>query len=256
LVAQLISKNSGLHDSSYKKYGDKPTMNSMFCAPVEREELCKLIAGLKVSKSAWPDRFAPKLIKEISAFLIDPLLLLYNLSLTTGKVSNDLKIAKVIPIYKMGETFLTSNCRPISLLNIFNKLLEKLVSKRLYSHLEVNNILYPYQFRFRKNHNTVLALVEMIDNICERLDHNEVTIGIYLDSQKAFDTVNHNILLQKLYNYGIRGTVYEWFKDYLHDRHQFTVVNGAISRITKISCGVPQGSVLNENFYKVPCINH
>ena len=119
------------------------------------------------------------------------------------------------------------NYRPISLLSIFDKLLEKVMTNRLSKHLEVNQIPHKYQFGFRKNHSTSLALIDVIDNILEHLDNYRHVIGIYLHLQKAFDTVNHKILLFKLYNYGVRGIAYDWFENYLSDRHQFTCVNSA-----------------------------
>jgi len=125
-------------------------------------------------------------------------LYLFNLSLSTGSFPDKLKLAKVIPIFKKGDTYLPSNYRPISLVSIFSKLLEKIMYKRLYSYLQGNNILYRYQFGFRKNHNTALALIDVVDSIYQYLDHTETVIGLYLDLQKAFDTVNHKILLQKL----------------------------------------------------------
>ena len=104
------------------------------------------------------------------------------------------------------------NYRPISLLSIFDKLLERLVCNRLTDFLNRYNILYDYQFRFREKHSTSLALIDTIDKIYEYLDKKENVIGIYFDLQKAFDVVDHSILLNKLYNYGIRGSLYEWLK--------------------------------------------
>jgi len=245
---QLVVKLNQLNDSGsikhFKQYLGKPVKNSMFCQPVDHNELLKLIGNLNVSKSPGPDNFSPKLVKECTAELIEPLLHLYNLSLNSGVVPDKLKIAKVIPVYKKGESYLTSNYRPISLLSVFNKLLEKLMHARLYSFLFKNDILYQYQFGFRKNYSTILALIEVIDNIYRGLDNNEIIIGVYLDLQKAFDTVDHTILLEKLYHYGIRGTVHQWFKNYLSSRKQFTFVNNTYSDNLGISCGVPQGSVL------------
>jgi len=110
---------------------------------------------------------------------------------------------------------LTCNYRPISLLSIFDELLEKIMAKRLSSHLDANKILRKFQFGFRINHSTSLALIDVIDNILEHVDNYKHVIGTYLDRQKAFDTVNHRILLYKLYNYGVRGVAYEWFCSYL-----------------------------------------
>ena len=108
----------------------------------------------------------------------------------------------------------------------------------------MNGLLYKYQFGFRHNHSTTMALIEVVDIILDHLDNREKVIGIYLDLQKAFDTVDHEFLLHKLYIYGIRGVVHDWFKNYLTDRTQFTQVNNTSSKCAKITCGVPQGSVL------------
>ncbi len=115
---------------------------------------------------------------------------------------------------------------------------------RLRHHLKINNILYKYQFGFRNNHSTTLALIEVVDNILKYLDDGEKVIGIYIDLQKAFDTVNHEILLHKLYNYGVRGVAHEWFRNYLTGRCQFTSMNNVNSGLANTTCGVPQGSVL------------
>ena len=112
------------------------------------------------------------------------------------------------------------------------------------SFLQTNNILYQYQFGFRKNHSTTLALLDVVDQIYAHLDKHESVVGVYLDLKKAFDTVNHAILLHKLYNYGIRGVVYEWFRNYLHNRTQFVTVNECNSEVRNIKHGVPRGSLL------------
>ena len=111
---------------------------------------------------------------------------------------------------------MASNYRPISLLSVFDKLFEKFMYNRLYQHLEYNNILYKYQFGFRKNHGTNLALIEVIDSIYRSLDSGKIVCGVFLDLQKAFDTVKHNILLHKLFNYGVKGIVRNWFHSYLN----------------------------------------
>ena len=169
---------------------------------------------------------------------------MFNLSISKGVVPDKFKLAKVVPLYKKGEHNLASNYRPISLLNIYSKLLEKIVYKRLYSFLEKNKILYNHQFGFRKNHSTAMALLELVDECYENLDKNNFIVGIYFDLQKAFDTVDHDILMYKLYNYGIRGVLFNWIVNYLYRRKQFTVVNDVCSNVDYINCGVPQGSVL------------
>jgi len=236
-LAKKFNKDSNMN---FRYYLNNPKKDSMFCEPLEAEELCKLIENLNVKKYPGPDGFGPKLIKEIAPLIFQPVLYLFNLSLSTGSFPDKLKLAKVIPIFKKGDKYLPSNYRPISLLSTFSKLLEKVMYKRLYLYLQGNNILYRYQFGFRKNHSTALALIDVVDSIYQYLDHNETVIGLYMDLQKAFDTVNHKILMQKLNNYGVRGIVLDWLNSYLSGRKQFTTVNNCDSEIITINCGVLQ----------------
>jgi len=172
---------------------------------------------------------------------------LFNLSFTTKTVPDKLKIAKIIAIFKKQldeERLIPGNYRPISLLSIINKLLGKLMYTRLISFINKHKILYKYQFGFRKKHSTTIAIIEITDNIIKELEEGKCSAGIFIDFQKAFDTVDHNILISKLDHYGIRGPVLEWLKSYITNRQQYAYVNGKESKLQHITCGVPQGSVL------------
>ena len=138
-----------------------------------------------------------------------------NQSLSDGIMPKLLKIAKVIPVYKGQETNISGNYRPISLLSMFEKLIEKVMCNRLKLFLKKNNILYKYQFGFRENHSTGHALIDLMEYINTCLDQGKYVFGIYIDLKKAFDTVQHDILLSKLQHYGIRGKALNWFKSYL-----------------------------------------
>ena len=155
-----------------------------------------------------------------------------------------MKLAKVIQLFKKGCVLTASNHRPISLLPIFSKITEKVMYERLYKFLEKYKILYASQFGFRANYSITHALVSLTEAIKNTLDSRKYGCGIFLDFQKAFDTVNHEILLTKLQHYGIRGIVLDWFKSYLSDRKQYVSVNGSNSSCLNVNCGVPQVSVL------------
>ena len=143
---------------------------------------------------------------------------------------------------------LTSNYRPISLLSNLNKILEKLMFLRVLSFLYKENVIYKQQFGFTPKHSTTHAIIIITEKIREALNKGKFSCGVFVDLQKAFDTVNHEVLLKKIYQYGIRGNTYEWFKSYLTDRLQFVSILGFDSDKLSIKHGVPQGSVLGPLF--------
>ena len=162
----------------------------------------------------------------------------------TGVFPSVLKTAKVIPVFKKDSKLDYSNYRPISLLSNIEKILEKLMYRRLCTFLNNNNIIYDLQFGFRKQYSTSHALISITENIPKALDNGNIGCGVFVDMQKAFDTVDHQILLAKLNHYGICGVSNDWFKSYLSDRNQYVSINGYESGLAAINCGVPQGSVL------------
>ena len=166
------------------------------------------------------------------------------MSLAQGIFPNELKKAKVIPLYKANDPMLFSNYRPISLLPLFSKVLEKIMYSRLIKFINKHKLLIEYQFGFRKDHSTYMALIVLLDKITSALDNGDFTIAVLIDFRKAFDTVDHQILLEKLYHYGIRGIAFDWIKSYLTNRQQQVSYNGVSSAYKSVNCGVPQGSIL------------
>jgi len=217
---------------------------SMFMAPTDQEEINKTIDIVKRKNSAGHDNVSSSLLKDIKVEISQPLEILFNKSLQTGHVPDLMKLAKVIPIYKSKNKEIMNNYRPISLLPIFSKLLEKIVHKRLYNFFNSQSILYPSQYGFRPNHSTNHAIHEFVDGVTASLENKQHTLSVFLDLSKAFDTIDHNILLGKLSWYGVRGKALDWFRSYLENRQQYVEYCHTESSILTVPCGVPQGSVL------------
>jgi hypothetical protein len=207
------------------------------------EEVAGIITDMKSSSPGYD---------EVSAFLLKisvkntapSIMQIVNASLETGIYPNSLKTAKVIPIFKSGDDKAVNNYRPISLLPTVGKITEKVVAKRLVAFLECSMILNKNQFGFRRGHSPSIAILKTIDDLIRNLDARNFGVGVFLDLQKAFDTVNHDILLDKLYFYGIRGVAHKWFRSYLDQRRQFVVNESTTSHCKVVQCGIPQGSIL------------
>ena len=158
-----------------------------------------------------------------------------------------MKIAKVLPFYKSGKKNLMTNYRPISVLSSFSKILERIMYNRLYSYLNDNNLFFQKQFGFREGHSTNHAHIQLINNICDSFNQSKYTLGVFIiliDLSKAFDTVDHNILLKKLSLYGIKNNNLKWFSSYLSNRKQVIQAGAIKISYEDIVCGVPQGSIL------------
>ena len=229
----------------FKKYLHHENENTFIIQPTNKYEISAEIKNLDTRKSTGPHSIPTAILKEIDSAIAEPLSKIINLSFQSGKYIEALKYSKVIPIYKQkGDKLLCNNYRPISLLSNINKIIEKLMHKRLYSFLSLNKCIYDLQFGFRSKHSTNHALIDLSQDVRESLDNNSFAIGIFIDLQKAFDTVQNDILLHKLHHYGVRGIANKWFESYLSDRKQTVSINGIISDVKSIKIGVPQGSVL------------
>ena len=242
-VGNTLAKSiptSHKHPNDYISYN---ASNTFSLEPVTENEICKIIGTFKDSAAGW-DGIKPGIVKHIKEIVCIPLKHICNMSFQSGIFPFELKIANVVPIFKTSDEMVFSNYRPVSVLPVFSKLLERLVYNRLIAYITNNKLLYEYQFGFQKGKSTHLALILLVDKITEALDRGECVIGIFLDFSKAFDTVDHNILMMKLEKYGIKGKALQWFCDYLSNRTQYVTYNNHMSNKEKITCGVPQGSIL------------
>ena len=222
----------------------KPNHENFIIVPTTSDEISDLIHNLKSSKSVGPYSIPTKIMKISKEIISLPLSQLINDSISKGSFPNICKLAQVIPIFKNDSRLLCTNYRPISLLSNENKIFKKLIHSRLNLFLEQHNHLYPYQFGFRIDYSTNNALITIVERIQRQLDAGNYTAGEFSDHKKAFDTVDHNILLEKFDYCGIRGVAKDWFRSYLDNRKQYVTLNGSDSSIKAILTGVPQGSVL------------
>ena len=166
------------------------------------------------------------------------------MSIIQGVVPDDLKSARVIPIFKKNDKTSVGNYRPVSILSIVSKIYERVVYDQDESYFKVNKLLYKFQSGFRSGYSTDTCLIHLTDFIRTEMDKGHVIGMILLDLQKAFDTVDHSILLMKLRAAGLGDDILRWFQSYLSDRHQLVDVSGTHSATAPITCGVPQGSIL------------
>jgi len=240
----LAKKIPLVPDKTIKDTLPERNKHSMFITPCTSVEIIDIVKAFKTTKGIGLDGFSVYVIKQIIYQIADPLAVIFNKSLESGTVPRILKSAKVTPIFKAEDKKLVNNYRPISVLPVFSKILEKLMFSRLESFINKHNILYKNQFGFREKHSTSMALLNIIEHITSELDNNSYTLGIFIDLSKAFDTIDHKLLLYKLEHYGIRGIALEWFKNYLSDRTQTVEIDDSQSSIMPVTCGVPQGSIL------------
>ena len=230
------------NDESFKKYMPNNRNSVLDNITIEDDDVKYIINHLNNSKYKY---FSPRILKLVCNQISPLLTHLFNKCVNDGYFPDELKIAKVIPLYKnKGEIKDISNYRPISMLPVFSKIFEKLIHKKLVDFLDLNDIITSSQYGFRRKHSTLHALINATENVYQSVDNKQFTLGVFIDFSKAFDTVNHTILLKKLEIYGIRGNVLELFTSYLTNRKQYVNYGGLDSTLLNITCGVPQGSVL------------
>ena len=211
---------------------------------VDEQFVLHQLLSLKTSKVIGLDKISVRFLK-ISANTITPSVTkLLNLSICSGKFPNLWKCSKITALFKSGDRTNVLHYRPISILSSLSKLLEKAVHAQLYSYLERNYLLTAKQFGFRKGISLESALTNFADEILLNMESGKLCGAVFLDLTKAFDTVDHEILLSKLLSIGLYGTSLKWFQSYITERKQRTCCESELSNELRVTHGVPQGSIL------------
>lgn len=218
--------------------------DTIFLKPVEEADVMTAFHELNNSTSIDIDGLQIKPIRYIFDLILPYITHILNLCVSTAVFPRKMQIARVTVIFKKGDKNQLGNYRPISILPVFSKLLEKVILRNFLQFEEKHKIITAAQYGFRKHRSTELALLDQREYILNELEHNRIVIGIFLDFSKAFDLLNHTILLRKLERCGFRGHALSLVQSYLMDRKQAVAINGLLSDMQSVGCGVPQGSIL------------
>ena len=240
-LAQEIEKPQNI---DFKKFLCNPTQTTFNFKLVDTADIIKIIDLLKPKSSSSYDRLSNKVLKFIKNEIAECLKIIVNDSLSSGIFPNSMKIAKVTPLYKKDSKFDFNNYRPISILPSLSKVFEKIIHKQIYDYFETNKLFFISQYGFRSHHSTELATIELVDKILIEMDKGNIPLTIFIDLSKAFDTIDHDILLYKLKYYGINHNSLKLIKSYLSNRLQYVQYNDVSSKSMLITTGVPQGSIL------------
>ena len=241
-------KLAAKHKKKWRFYGNR-ILDKCPLFQAEFDRVLALCKDIKVSKSSGFDDISTRVFKDAFLALIPQLVHLFNLSFESGIFPDRWKRATIIPLFKGGDKTEVSNYRPISLLPLPGKLLEKIVHGSMMVFLNRLNVITDRQGGFRKGFSTSTSIVELTNNLFNNINLDYTSLAAFIDLRKAFDTVNHDILIKKLGYYGIRDGNLKWCANYLTNRSQRTLANGVISDNDVVTCGVPQGSVLGPLFF-------
>ena len=240
---RTASPSNSVREYDYEKFMGPSTNKTMFLKPVTPIEVNNIINELK-NKTTLDTKISALKIANQNINFVSAFASIVNSSFEQGIFPESLKTAKVVPIHKEGLKTSVENYRPISLLTSFSKVYEKLMHHRIVEFLHTNDILYEGQYGFRAGRSCEHALLNAQNTLSNSLSKNQVSLLLLIDFSKAFDMVEHDILLKKLHHYGMRGNTYDWIRSYLNNRKQYVSINGVTSTPTEIKYGVPQGSIL------------
>ena len=233
----------------FRHYMGEIVHESLTLRPTTPSEIEALCLALEPGKGAGWEGVAPRVIKGVSREICGSLSRLYNCCMREGYYPECFKVARIVPVFKGGDPTDFSNYRPVSVLPVLSQIFEKVIKSRLVEFLEKFQVICPGQYGFRAGHSTAMAVTDMVERVRLAWSRGNSALGVFLDLKKAFDTVDHGILLAKLQHYGVRGIALRLLESYLSDRKQYVVYNGYESERGALECGVPQGSVLGPLFF-------
>lgn len=240
--------HSEKHFSSFLKI--RQNRNFLF-TEISPETVINIIKTFNAKTSVGCDGFSNKVLKSIKEEIATPLSKFINQSFSTGIFPDLLKKARVVPIFKKGDETLVQNYRPISILPALSKIYERAMHDQITSYLDTHQLLNPNQYGFRADHSTELASTHLVDKVISRFDKGFKTVGIFMDLSKAFDTLDHRILITKLARYGFAEGAITLMKSYLTNRKQFVQLDNVKSNLMGIKTGVPQGSILGPLLFSI-----
>ena len=243
-IASKLSANISNKYDFHKYMSHVSVSNSFYFSPTNVEETKRTITKIKNKKSHGWDDLAVKIFEKLPDCVLSILAESVNLSFLSGRFPQCLKLATIIPIFKGGDKNQPSDFRPIALLPTLSKIVEKLVKERMISFLDKNMILSKEQFGFQVGSGTNEAIFPFLEKLYLNLNRKQSASAVFCDLKKAFDCVNHSILLSKLEKYGFRGNTLKWFQSYLSARTQKVLFRDELSNEQEVTHGVPQGSVL------------
>ena len=246
-----LASNIHTSNDSFEKYVKNSKSEFTAFQPVTVSNVYHLLHGLSGNKATGIDKISCKIIKIAATAISDSLTYIFNQAVTLSSFPDKWKVARVIPLYKNGQQNAAGNYRPISVLPAISKVMERILYDQLYNYLTKFELLSNSQFGFRKFHSTATALLDCTNDWFMNLDRKMFNFVVLIDLKKAFDTVDHQILLRKLELHGIKGKALTFLKSYLTNRKQKCQIKGSISSEKSIKCGVPQGSILGPLFFLI-----
>ena len=233
-----------MSNCNFQTYVKKTTSEFAAFQPTTVNDIFHLLCGLSSNKATGIDKISCKIIKIAAPAIADSVTHIFNQGIALSSFPDQWKVARVTPLYKSGKRNIPGNYRPISVLPAISKVMERILYNQLYNYLTKFRLLSTSQFGFRKSHSTATALLDCTNEWYVNLDRKLFNLIVFIDLKKAFDTVDHHILLEKLESYGIKGQALSLLKSYLTNRIQKCKINGFVSSEKPIRCGVPQGSIL------------